>query len=837
MCEDLLKDPLPEPWSFGVTQHGRIFFINDDEQTTTWLHPITKQAVMTGYQNHDSLPEGWQKGYTATGEEFYIDHHNKLTTFKNPTKAEEKEKEEKEDKTKRKRIPSFTGSLTRPFFRRSTSKSRGGTENKRSSRSKDRSEKVSYSRSSSISRRSSLTSLTGSKGMKIIAKRKDGEIIKQGWLYKQSSSSVVGGGLKTWRKRWFLLSDLCLFYYKDADDKQILGSIILPSYTVETVTSEDKISRKYSFKIHHPGMRTFYISAESYNEMAEWIQLLSSICNLEVSSKPDSEKKKKDKKKKKDVKLTEQEKEGGFDDFNDLNVKKNTAVKKPVENVEDAKKRTSEKNPSKSEVTKSDEKKNKPHSSTQVATNENIPNRISKSVKQVRENQQNISNNSQRFHTLANTKSVARPTQQQLKMPNTSSRYHEINLYNPNMAFLTNQRQPPRYMSHSQATMIRSYQPIDSRNKQMALNQWVHNQQNGNSRFQYPEQAASVIGIRRYEPRDPHRRDDNMSFVSLQPTRQHHPVPAYMPQTQNSLSVKNLHRHQNALMQTHQQRYGHLATKSPYQAYTVAKSEIGPSRSNYQLSEQKGKSFHDLNQISITNQQKSLSNAKILSSSTNNVTEHHVSVKQVDIKKRHGENLIAFAISKKPTEKAGVAETDGTMKKKNEIQSNCKSQHFQDKQSNQYQIDLKRLQDINKSTNLMQDQIQEVESKSHLTRKEIEESISLSDTDKQESLEDQLMEGKHTLLKIAKKLHDLQNEVDTMQKDYRQKKSTIMNKLIADIQSSDLDAELSEVEEVIKILSKTKVELVNLVDNCRNASRDENVSKAKYSESSIISSK
>ena len=50
--------------------------------------------------------------------------------------------------------------------------------------------------------------------VKIIAKRKDGEIIKQGWLYKQSSSSVVGGGLKTWRKRWFLLSDLCLFYYK-----------------------------------------------------------------------------------------------------------------------------------------------------------------------------------------------------------------------------------------------------------------------------------------------------------------------------------------------------------------------------------------------------------------------------------------------------------------------------------------------------------------------------------------------------------------------------------------------------------------------------------------------
>lgn len=31
MCEDLLKDPLPEPWSFGVTQHGRIFFIKSEK--------------------------------------------------------------------------------------------------------------------------------------------------------------------------------------------------------------------------------------------------------------------------------------------------------------------------------------------------------------------------------------------------------------------------------------------------------------------------------------------------------------------------------------------------------------------------------------------------------------------------------------------------------------------------------------------------------------------------------------------------------------------------------------------------------------------------------------
>uniref|UniRef100_A0A3Q3EEB1 PH domain-containing protein n=1 Tax=Labrus bergylta TaxID=56723 RepID=A0A3Q3EEB1_9LABR len=34
-------------------------------------------------------------------------------------------------------------------------------------------------------------------------------VAKQGWLYKQASS-----GVKQWNKRWFILSDRCLFYYK-----------------------------------------------------------------------------------------------------------------------------------------------------------------------------------------------------------------------------------------------------------------------------------------------------------------------------------------------------------------------------------------------------------------------------------------------------------------------------------------------------------------------------------------------------------------------------------------------------------------------------------------------
>lgn len=36
---------LPEPWSYGVDLDGRVFFINDETRTTTWLHPLTHKPV------------------------------------------------------------------------------------------------------------------------------------------------------------------------------------------------------------------------------------------------------------------------------------------------------------------------------------------------------------------------------------------------------------------------------------------------------------------------------------------------------------------------------------------------------------------------------------------------------------------------------------------------------------------------------------------------------------------------------------------------------------------------------------------------------------------------
>lgn len=69
-------------------------------------------------------------------------------------------------------------------------------------------------------------------------------VTKAGWLFKQASS-----GVKQWNKRWFVLVDRCLFYYKDEKEESILGSIPLLSFRVAAVQPSDNISRKHTFKV------------------------------------------------------------------------------------------------------------------------------------------------------------------------------------------------------------------------------------------------------------------------------------------------------------------------------------------------------------------------------------------------------------------------------------------------------------------------------------------------------------------------------------------------------------------------------------------------------------
>uniref|UniRef100_A0A3Q0SGF1 PH domain-containing protein n=1 Tax=Amphilophus citrinellus TaxID=61819 RepID=A0A3Q0SGF1_AMPCI len=69
-------------------------------------------------------------------------------------------------------------------------------------------------------------------------------VVIRGWLYKKDSS-----GLKLWKRRWFVLSNYCLFYYKDSREESVLGSIPLPSYKILFCTPRECKNRKFTFKV------------------------------------------------------------------------------------------------------------------------------------------------------------------------------------------------------------------------------------------------------------------------------------------------------------------------------------------------------------------------------------------------------------------------------------------------------------------------------------------------------------------------------------------------------------------------------------------------------------
>ncbi|XP_044848693.1 pleckstrin homology domain-containing family A member 5 isoform X2 [Mauremys mutica] len=102
-----------------------------------------------------------------------------------------------------------------------------------------------------------------------IKRNPNAPVIRRGWLYKQDST-----GMKLWKKRWFVLSDLCLFYYRDEKEEGILGSILLPSFQISMLSSEDHINRKYAFKAAHPNMRTYYFCTDTGKEMELWMKAM-----------------------------------------------------------------------------------------------------------------------------------------------------------------------------------------------------------------------------------------------------------------------------------------------------------------------------------------------------------------------------------------------------------------------------------------------------------------------------------------------------------------------------------------------------------------------------------
>ncbi|XP_042322640.1 pleckstrin homology domain-containing family A member 5 isoform X12 [Sceloporus undulatus] len=251
---------LPSRWSYGVSRGGRIFFINEEAKSTTWLHPRTGEAVITGHRSSPDLPTGWEEAYTFEGARYYINHNERKVTCKHPVTGQ----------------PSQDNCI---FVVNEQTAATMTSEEKKDRPVNMISEAAHYNLTSDYAAhpvsplgrtsRSSKKVHNFGKRSNSIKRNPNAPVVRRGWLYKQDST-----GMKLWKKRWFVLSDLCLFYYRDEKEEGILGSILLPSFQIAMLSSEDHINRKYAFKAAHPNMRTYYFCTDTGKEMELWMKAM-----------------------------------------------------------------------------------------------------------------------------------------------------------------------------------------------------------------------------------------------------------------------------------------------------------------------------------------------------------------------------------------------------------------------------------------------------------------------------------------------------------------------------------------------------------------------------------
>ncbi|XP_060523135.1 cytohesin-1 isoform X1 [Cylas formicarius] len=109
---------------------------------------------------------------------------------------------------------------------------------------------------------------------------------KEGWLWKQ------GGRYKSWKRRWFILNDNCLYYFEYTTDKEPRGIIPLENISIRECQDRQK---QYCFELYASGGADFIkacktdsegkvvegkhtvyrMSASSDEERKEWIQRLT----------------------------------------------------------------------------------------------------------------------------------------------------------------------------------------------------------------------------------------------------------------------------------------------------------------------------------------------------------------------------------------------------------------------------------------------------------------------------------------------------------------------------------------------------------------------------------
>ncbi|XP_067574337.1 pleckstrin homology domain-containing family A member 4 isoform X8 [Pseudorca crassidens] len=96
-----------------------------------------------------------------------------------------------------------------------------------------------------------------------------------------SLSTKDSSGLRLWKRRWFVLSGHCLFYYKDSREESVLGSVLLPSYSIRPDGPGAPRGRRFTFTAEHPGMRTYVLAADTLEDLRGWLRALGRASRAE----------------------------------------------------------------------------------------------------------------------------------------------------------------------------------------------------------------------------------------------------------------------------------------------------------------------------------------------------------------------------------------------------------------------------------------------------------------------------------------------------------------------------------------------------------------------------
>uniref|UniRef100_A0A673YHA0 Pleckstrin homology domain containing, family A member 7a n=1 Tax=Salmo trutta TaxID=8032 RepID=A0A673YHA0_SALTR len=231
------------------------------------------------------LPRGWEECFTDEGASYFINHNQRTTTFRHPV----------------------TGQVSQENVGFILQEQPGGRMS--NPQQADLRPSSTISEASTAVTTSTVDTTSGSKGSRSsgrvhsfgkreqsIKRNPNVPVVVRGWLYKQDRS-----GMRLWKRKWFVLADYCLFYYKDSREESVMGSIPLPSYVISAVEPEDHISRKYAFKANHTGMRsyiynrstvidsqaehggmrTYFFSADTQEDVNGWVKAMNQAAMMQ----------------------------------------------------------------------------------------------------------------------------------------------------------------------------------------------------------------------------------------------------------------------------------------------------------------------------------------------------------------------------------------------------------------------------------------------------------------------------------------------------------------------------------------------------------------------------